>query len=385
MRSQATELGDRYGYPVELTQILDEVVRLALSHLGDVGSIVLSPSASTGDFLWKRGDSGIELLSDVDGFVFMNRSPEDAAGFQAAIAALTSDVGGPMFHVDLSLNSAQTIGRLPNTYQFVETGLAGFVLYGEDVLSRFPRSFDPRASRQAFLLNLFKPLRHAFLLPDSAGLAQATARLILDIPTLAASEFGRCIPGHRARAQWFLDERLPPLGEDPVIRAAVETAAAARENPPGDLTTLEPLLYPAIFQTVRLLDGQGEVALDPDPALVERLASWLPPRSSRRFLGEFRTLLRRPDRPISDLRWFRHRKEASAGAALLGLFRFLAAGAEGAPSEGIGARLVEFSRRPVPDTKGLDFVRSACEVYSAGVHELYPSLDPAAVATDDPD
>lgn len=87
MRSQATELGDRYGYPVELTQILDEVVRFALSHLGDVGSIVLSPSASTGDFLWKRGDSGIELLSDVDGFVFMNRSPEDAAGFQAAIAA----------------------------------------------------------------------------------------------------------------------------------------------------------------------------------------------------------------------------------------------------------------------------------------------------------
>lgn len=374
MKSRAQDLCDQFGYPDELAGILESVVEIALEHLGDVRSIVLSPSISTGDFLWNQLDSDRNLLSDIDGFIYVDGRVPDSSAYAAAIGRLAEGVGGPMFHIDLALNSARVLGHLPETYQFVETGLAGFVLYGEPVLNRFPKKFDPRASRQAFLMNLFKPLRQAFLLEDRSGVAQAAARLILDIPILAASEQGRCIAGHRARARWFLDGRPTPMGQDQAIRAAVIAARDAREARRGSIETLEPLLHAAIPRAVRLLDGRGEFSSDPDRELVERLSSWLPPRTPRRLIGEGRTLLRRSTGPRTDLRWLLHRKEASAGAALLGLFAYLASGADGRPPSGIRARLLEFARRDCPDTEGLAFVRSACHVYSEGLFELYPSM-----------
>jgi hypothetical protein len=374
MRSHARRLCDQHGYPEQLAEILEEVVSLALAHLGDVCSVVLSPSASTGDFLWKRIDSEVHLLSDVDGFVFMNGDAKDRAGFFSAVHGLSEQIGGPMFHVDLSVSDAGALDHLPRSYQFVETGIAGFVLYGEPVLTRFPRQFDPRASRQAFLLNLFKPLRHAFVDPDPDGAAQAVARLILDIPILALSERGECIAGHRARARWFLDDRPTPLGCDEAIRAAVSAAYAAREDPPGDVAMLGPLLHAAIPRVVGLLDGRGDPGGDPDRTMVERLATWLPPRAARRVLAECRTLVKRPTNPVADLGWLVRRKEASAGAALLGLLHYVARGAVGAPPEGIRARLHEFSRRECSRASGLAFVQSACEVYLEGLLELYPSL-----------
>jgi len=383
MRSQAQELCDRFGYPTELSEILDEVVDLARSHLGNVQSIVLSPSTSTGDFLWKRTDSGTHLLSDVDGFIFVEGAPRDLSGFREALDSLTRGVGGPEFHLDLSISSANTIDRLPQTYQFVETGLAGFVLSGKSPLERFPRKFDPRASRQAFLLNLFKPLRHEFLLASQGGLAQAAARLILDIPTLAASERGECIAGHRGRARWFLDERPGILGTSPLITEAVEAAEAARQAPPGNLAVLRAIVYPAILEAASLLDGRGPLHENPGKETVMRLAAWLPPRSVRRVSGELRTALQRPTHPTADLRWLLNRKEALAGAALLGVFGHLARGAAGTPPNGIGLRLLEFSRRPsthLDSTKGDErgFIRSVCEVYSEGLLELYPSLGDAS-------
>ena len=378
MKSRARDLCDRFGYPEELVGILEGVVEIALEHLGDVRSIVLSPSISTGDFLWNQFDPDQHLLSDVDGFIYLDGRVPDSSAYDAAIGRLTEGVGGSMFHIDLALNSARVLGHLPETYQFVETGLAGFVLYGEPVLDRFPKKFDPRASRQAFLINLFKPLGQAFLLDEPSGVAQAAARLILDIPILAASEQGRCIVGHSARARWFLDARPTPMGQDQTIRAAVEAARDARESRRGSSATLEPLLHAAIPRVVSLLDGRGEFSSDPDRELVERLSSWLPPRTPRRLIGEGRTLLRRPTGPLEDLRWLIHRKEASAGAALLGLFAYLASGADGRPPSGIRARLQEFARRDCSDNEGLAFVRSACHVYSEGLFELYPSLHDGA-------
>lgn len=375
MRSHASELCGRHGYPPELAELLEEVVRLALAHLGDVESIVLSPSVSTGDFLWRRVDGEVRLLSDVDGFLFVNGSKFDIEGYTAAVRRATVDVGGSMFHVDLAVSPARALDRLPETYQFVETGQAGFVLYGEPVLSRFPRRFDPRASRQAFLLNLWKPLRYAFLAPDADALAQSAARLLLDIPILACSERGECIPGHRARAEWFLSQRPKPLGDDELIRRAVAAAQSAREAPPGTADTLEPLLQPALMRTVALLDDRGAFPADPDPAAVRRLASWLPRRTARRLAGECRAVARRPTDPLSDLGWLRARKEASAGAALLALYTYVAAGAQGPPAEGLRARLSEFARRPCADGEGDDFVRSACALYEGALYELYPSLD----------
>jgi hypothetical protein len=379
MRSQAQELCDRFDYPKELSEILDEVVDLAGSHLGNVQSIILSPSTSTGDFLWKRTDSGTHLMSDVDGFIFVEGAPRDLSGFQKALNVLTRGVGGPEFHLDLSISSAKSIDQLPQTYQFVETGLAGFVLFGESPLERFPSKFDPRASRQAFLLNLFKPLRHEFLLASQDGLAQAAARLILDIPTLAASERGECIAGHRARARWFLDERPGILGTSDLIIEAVEAAEAARQAPPGNLAVLRAVVYPAILEAASLLDGRGPVPENPDKETVMRLAAWLPPRSVRRVLGELRTTLRRPTQRTADLRWLRNRKEALAGAALLGAFSHLARGANGTPPSGIGLCLLEFSRRPSTHLASLqederDFMPSICKVYSEGLLEIYPSL-----------
>ncbi|MAG32831.1 MAG: hypothetical protein CL908_18290 [Deltaproteobacteria bacterium] len=374
MKSRARELCDRHGYPQALSDVLEEVVALAVAHLGDVVSIVLSPSTSTGDFLWRHVGNEVELLSDIDGFIFVSASNADVEGFASAVRRLTDEVGGSMFHVDLAPSPVRALGRLPKTYQFVETGRAGFVLYGESPLPRFPRTFDPRASRQAFLMNLWKPLRCGFLAPDSDALAQAAARLLLDIPILASSERGECLPGHRARAQWFLDERPAPLGEDEEIAAAVAAAHAAREDPPGSVERLEPLLHPAIMRTVALLDGQGPFPADPGPAAVERLASWLPPRTPRRVFGELRSVLRRPTRPLADLHWLRDRKEASAGAALLGLFAYAASGPAGPPPEGIRERLSEFARRSGPGGEGLAFLRLGCALYREGLVELYPSF-----------
>lgn len=377
MRSHAGELCDQHGYPEELAELLEELVGLALTHLGDVYSIVLSPSISTGDFLWKRDGAELRLLSDIDGFVYANGSARSVADYAAAVQRLSRDLAGPMFHIDLSVNSARALDRLPQTYQFVETGLAGFVLYGEPVLGRFPAKFDPRASRQAFLLNLWKPLRHAFLQPDPAGAAQAAARLILDIPILAASECGKCIPGHRARVRWFLAERPTPLGADDEIRAAVIAAMSAREDPPGSAAILAPLLHIAIPRAVSLLDPRAEPAADSGAAIVERLARWLPPRTPRRFLGECASVLARPTNPVADLRWLRQRKEASGGAALLALLHYVSQLAEagvGDPPEEIRTLLRDFARRECSNETGLAFVRSACEVYQEGLWELYAAL-----------
>ncbi|MBW2388528.1 MAG: hypothetical protein JRG89_08820 [Deltaproteobacteria bacterium] len=387
MRSHARELCDRHGYPAELAEVLEEFVELALTHLGDIYSIVLSPSISTGDFLWRRDGAEVRLLSDIDGFIYLQGSlkgsAQDLAGYVAAVQRLSEEISeeiaGPMFHIDLSVSSMQTLDQLPQTYQFVETGCAGFVLYGEPVLDRFPTKFDPRASRQAFLLNLWKPLRHAFLSsdPDPTAAAQAAARLILDIPILAASESGECIAGHRERVRWFLAERPTLLGRDDEIRAAVMAAKTAREEPPGSVAELAPLLHIAIPRVVSLLDQRGEPASDFGAAIVERLAQWLPPRTPRRFLGECASVLRRPTNPVADLRWLHHRKEASGGAALLALYHYVAQLAEAGvadPPEEIRTLLRNFARRECSNETGPAFVRSACEVYQQGLWELYPAL-----------
>jgi hypothetical protein len=272
------------------------------------------------------------------------------------------------------VNSAQVLDELPETYQFVETGIGGFVLYGEPVLDRFPTTFDPRFSRQAFLLNLFKPLQYAFLEANPEGAAQAAARLILDIPTLAASERGECIPGHRARADWFLSERPAPLGLDEEIRSAVSAAKLAREEPPGSVALLAPQLHAAIPRAVNLLDPTIGPSLRSDSGIDERLAAWLSPRTPRRLLAECASVFKRTTNPLTDLRWLLRRKEASGGAALLGLLNYVSEGAIGTPAKEIRTQLRDFSRRECASVEGLAFVRSACEVYREGLFDFYPAL-----------
>ncbi len=366
--SRVTQLCERYEYPEELGILLGEIARIARDVFGDLEGIVLTPSVSSGDFLWTRKDGEVRLLSDVDGFVFARATNQQIVRFRQAIALLARGRGGPLFKIDLSINRPSEVGRMPETFQMVETRLAGFELAGAGLLGRFPTRFDPRASRQALLLNLWKPLAS-----DEPGRwEQSTARLLLDIPLLATSEQGVCRPGHRARAEWFLNDRPGRLGASSLLRQAVEVALAARLDPPGDRALLAASLVPAIEETLALIDGGGPPPHEPDAAFVTRLASWLPPRSPRRGLGELRTLLRRPSSPPTDLRWWIRRKEAMGGAALWGLLQIAQCGRS--PNQGTAQWLAAYARRSTLDPHAADFVVRALEQYRRGLVELYPSL-----------
>jgi hypothetical protein len=287
--SRAFELCDRFDYPEELATLLGEVARLAGEMLDPLAGIVLTPSISSGDFLWRSTESGVEFLSDIDGFVFCDASPDSIKKFREALVDLSAGRGGPVFEIDLSVNPITQLSQMPETFQMVETHLAGFELVGEGLLEKFPTDFEPSASRQALLLNLWKPLGAQ----DTDEWSQNAARLLLDIPLLATSEEGICRPGHRERAEWFLSDRSGRFGASEVLHNAVEAALAARLDPPGEAESLHAFIVPAIGELLSRIDGKGELPQTPDAALIERLTAWLPPRTLRRKLGELRTCLRR--------------------------------------------------------------------------------------------
>ena len=361
------DLCETHGYPAELGRLLEEVSRLAEELLSPLTGLVLSPSVSTGDFLWRRENGGgVRFLSDIDGFVFTDAPTEAQVRFRREIKSLSHGRGGPLFSIDLSLNPTRALRQLPETLQMVETRMAGFELVGDRLLSYFPSRFDPRTSRQALLVNLSKPL--ATGAPDAW--AQNVARLLLDIPLLASSETGECRPGHRARAEWFLSARPGPLGRSETLRSAVEIALEARRRPPGDSEALRRILLPALGELLSRLDGAEALPAEPDEALVARFEGWLPPRSARRRLGELRTVLRRPQSPVSDLRWCLARKEAMAGAALWGLLQSLTGAA---PSVATAAWLARFARERQLDVSVPDFLQRGTAQYRRGFAELYPS------------
>lgn len=367
----ARELGERFGYPEELTSVLDRIGEAARRHLGSDTSVVLSPSVSTGDFLWTRETNRVELLSDVDGFVFTAAPTAALAAFSEELRALER-VAGPPFSIDLAMNRPDALRRIASTYQMAETREAGFVLSGPDVLDAFPSSFDPRASHQAFLENLWKPI--CALEKGDAAFARATARVLCDLAILAASEQGACVPGHAARARWFLDSKPAPLGSEALLREAVEMARMARMKPPGDASRLRPMLAPSVLLTCERLGvpfDRGNVQ-----GLVKQLAAWIPPRSFRRCLGELRPLLRRPTGLISDLRWWLSRKEAWAGAAALHLLVFIHEGGSSPPA-GVAELLGWYARAKQPAGQGEVFVAHAVTTVRAGHAELYPHPSPA--------
>lgn len=365
--SRASDLCDRFDYPEELATLLDDVARLAGEMLDPLAGIVLTPSISSGDFLWRATESGVEFLSDIDGFVFSDAASDSIGQFRAALVDLCVGRGGPAFEIDLSFNPIAQLSRMPETFQMVETHLAGFELLGEGLLEKFPTAFEPGASRQALLLNLWKPLGAQ----DADEWAQNAARLLLDIPLLATSEAGICRPGHRQRAEWFLADRSGRFGSSEILHNAVEAALAARLNPPGEAESLHGFIVPAIGDLLSRLDGKGEMPQTPDVALVERLTAWLPRRPFRRTLGELRTCLRRRTRAADDIAWLRHRKEAIGGAALWGMLQIAYANR---PLQHATAGLIGLYARQAPlDPDRADFVERAGDQYRSGFFELYPT------------
>lgn len=367
--SRASELCERFDYPLVLSQALEEVAQLAVEQLGAEVGVVLSPSVSTGDFLWRESDDTVELLSDVDGFVFTDAPSDRIAAFQRGIDAIRNERDDPHFDIDVSYVPVDRLGRLPETYQMVETRLAGFELVGSGRLAGFPTRFDPRASRQAALLNLWKPLSS----DEPERLARNLARTLLDIPLLAASESGTCVPGHRARARAFLADPPAAFADAPEMNEAVRLALEARDDPPGDAERLAEAVLPALRTMLARIDGRGVPADEPDAALVRRFSSWLPRRTPRRLGGELRSAVGGGSPSFRDLVWWLRRKEAMGAAACWGLLvhRF---GTRPIASSTL-MWLARFARAPRLDPDSPDLMARARVQYIAGFRQLYPSRD----------
>ncbi len=375
---EVRELCDRHGYPDLLRDALLEMIEVAGRCVPGLHSILLSGSLSTGDFLWReRPDQGagpaVELLSDIDGFVFADLQDSDPRALAAGMREIEARTHSTLFHIDLSLSPTSALQRLAASYQMAESRQAGFVLTGADIREHFPEHFDPAASRQAFLVNLWKPIP-TWKNRDGEGemhFALAASRLMMDIATLALSEAGTCLPGHQARAREFLAHH--PWSQDPVLGDALEVAAEARRHPPGDASRLEALLVPAVNRLVEKIDGLGPPTATPGPALVRRLEAWLPTRTLRRRLGEVRTLLHRPSRPDRDLLWLLSRKEAIAGACLLRWLAWLSEGGEGSPPRETLSLLSRFGREQ--ELSGDDALchQRAVKAYQQAWREYSPS------------
>lgn len=371
MSSRGHELCEQFGYPLELGTILDEVASSAAAFFPDLAGIVLSPSISTGDFVWDRDVAGrVRFYSDVDGFVFARSTPAINAQFKQAIRRIESPYAEFGFKIDLSISPISKLNEIEPSYQMAETRIAGYELAGTGLLARFPAEFDARYSRQAFLRNLWKPLSST---TDSER-SRFAARLMLDIPLLATSEAGTCRPGHRDRISWFLSSNAEPFGRSSTITDAVSIAFRIR-NRPADLTNeLDTHILPALSKAIELLDGGPTPPTRPNHDLVQRFTRWLPPRTVRRFAGELRTVLRRPYRPTIDAGWLWRRKDALGAAALWGMLE-IAFGQE-CSNRATSRLLALFARREeVQLLEADEFLALARQQYRQAVKELYPSSD----------
>ncbi|MFQ5418684.1 MAG: hypothetical protein ACE5FL_16780, partial [Myxococcota bacterium] len=296
-------LCDRHGYPAAVRDLLDALVESAHAHIPGLRALVLSGSVATGDFVWRGEGSGARLLSDIDAFAFAARSGPVAA-FSRAVEKLEASQVSPLFHIDVSISAVSALRRLPRRFQFVEARLAGAAPVGPDVLEAFPEHFDRRAGRQSVFGNPWAVVR--CWREDEEAHRLALARMILDLPLIAFSEAGRCIPGHAARVDAFL-----ALGADhplatPQTRDAVTLALRMRRRGDVPLEALEVSAPQGIDALFGFLDGGGP----PGPAdrrLAARIAKLLPPRTPRRLVGELRSALTAP-RP--DPGWWLRRKEA---------------------------------------------------------------------------
>lgn len=387
------ELCSRHNYPGELRDVLHRLVEATQQAYPAATSFVLSGSGATGDYVFRDRDGTVELISDLDMTLFTTGDGATPERLDRVVEEIESRNRSALFQVDIAIVPPSSLDNIASSYQMAETKRAGVVLAGEDVLSHYPDAFDPLAARRSFLGNLWKPF--LYWSPANSGgdmtYCQVAARVFLDVPLLAAAKRGECVPGHRARAEQYLaSSERSGLYSEP-LRERVRWAIDARTRPHTDRAGLEGSIAEFAFEVTKALDDKGDVPRNPDRALVDRLAAWLPSRTPRRFGGELRSLVRDPHSPLRDLRWLFDKKEAVAGAAMLGMLAHLATGEGEAPTAqmpgGIGARLGEFSRRPTlirrESETALEFVARCRNAYAEGLSTLYPSLakkDPGIVA-----
>ncbi len=367
------DLCNRHGYPPALRSVLDEVVAAARAEIPGLRALVLSGSVATGDFVWREFGGVVRLLSDIDVLAFAGRGGSHAS-FSQVLRQLEQRHSSPLFEIDVSISPASALRHLPERYQFVEARLAAVAPVGEEVLPLFPERFDPRAARQSFFGNVWKGVLNwpGIDAGDDELYRLALARMILDLPILAFSESGSCIPGHAARVEAFCE--LPgehPLAQSDLVGAVTRALRMRRQGDVSreDLESDAPRVIDALLD---FLDGGGPLG-DVDASLARRVGRLLPPRPLRRLAGELRGGLLTPGLLLRDPLWWLRRKEAVGGAALLGLLRFALAGASGSPPPGIASLLRAWSGGDRPVGIGPAYLADARRIYWAGRRRLYPS------------
>jgi hypothetical protein len=353
-------------------------------------SLVLSGSATTGDYVYladSGAPEGVRLLSDLDLMLFTDQQGAQPALLAERLQDIKARHPSPLFDIDIAFSPASALDQIPPRFQMAETRRTGVVIAGRDVIDRFPLEFDHREAVAPFLGNLWKP----FLYWTPAGGAfdieyqQMVARLFLDVPMLVCGARRECIPGHRARADSYLAEGSREGLYDEALRERVRWAIDVRGEPSIERAGLESSVGEFARQVIAALDGEPLPQPEADAALVARLGKLLAKRPLRRLAAELRCVVRDPRTPVGDLAWWWGRKEAAAGAALLGMLAHLGEidGRADAfdPPQGVRARLAEYARLPAveraSDESPLDFLFRCKRIYQAGLLALFPSLEKA--------
>ncbi len=372
----------RHRYPDALRAVMHEVVGACREAYPGLESLVLTGSAATGDYVYFEEDGRTQLVSDLDLMLFVDSKNARAELLRDAVKAIKARHPSPIFDVDIAINSLRALERVPPRFQVVEARQEGVVLCGRDVLDRFPSSFDPDAAIAAFLNNLWKPF--LYWTPRGGDLdleyQQMVARLFLDVPLLVCARNRECIAGHRARGEAYLAESSRSGLHAESIRERVQWALDVRRTPSREREGLEAAVADFACQVVSALD-EGPVPDRFDARLASRFAKHLPRRTPRRVGGELRTLVRDPHAPLRDLAWWWQRKEAHAGAAMLGLLVHLGEIAGDPttfdPPRETLERLAAFARSaPIERAAaedGLEFLYRCKRIYRDALDAFFPS------------
>ncbi len=392
MTDAVDALCSRHHYPDALRSVLHDVANACREAYPGLVSLVLSGSAATGDYVYltgagdDRSEPGVvRLFSDLDLMLFTEAQGAQPALLRDRLRDIKAGHPSPLFEVDISTNPARALDHIPARFQMAEARRSGVVLAGRDVIDRFPLEFDHSAAIASFLNNLWKPVLYWTPQggPFDVEYQQMVARLFLDVPLLVCAANRECIAGHGARAEAYLAEDSRDGLYSETLRERVRWAIDARRSPSTQREGLERNVGAFVNEVVASIDGGPPLQGLADPDLVARLAALLPKRPLRRLAAELRCVVREPRAPLRDLAWWRCRKEATAGAALLGLLGHLGdidgrVDAFDPPREAL-ARLAEFARVPgVERTSGETpraFFFRCKRIYRHGLLTLFPSME----------
>jgi len=343
---------DRYGYPSAIRSHWRAIAEAVAKELPAVESIVALGSTTRGELTYEN-DNSLWLLSDYELQAVTPSSPpaDKQAALSERLRALKSDwdVGGPIFDIDVTVNSRAElfVKRFLDRTLFVYDAIAtGHTVYGRDITaylgSPSPARIDGRYLNQLVPTRLHNQL---YLTPRKVASSDATAaertvyrytlaRNCLEIATILTPQRGHFRPafGERIDELERVDEGY--LGGDEFI----DHLSACLDTKQSLEFRLAPWKYHAGFLsgyaslTAWLLDDGPTQSVDALLPFLRRLrATSVSPFSrqplplKRRVAGQLRYV--RAAVPESGwaagLRWLLTDERLDAAALLLALHAWL--------------------------------------------------------------